>query len=189
MADYFAYYYPDHTSALFGIDLFCDPACATTGPYSFFNAQYAALAAQSTLARAEYNALQLSLRKRYSSGYQFDLNYTYGVSKDHGSALERGSSYTEFDNGGYTGFLINSWSRDQQYSYSDFDIRHQSVEEQVGPPGQIPGSTVTSCAHHDPVGGGSAPTSWNAAHPSKGCSLANLRSTGGDGLFYCFAVR
>ena len=125
MADYFAYYYPDHTSALFGADLFCDPACTIYGPYSYFNAQFAALAAQSTIGRAEYNALQLSLRKRYSDGYQFDLNYTYGVSKDHGSAIERGSSYTEFDNGGYTGFLINSWDPDQQYANSDFDIRHQ----------------------------------------------------------------
>ena len=31
--------------------------------------------------------------------------------------------------------------------------------------------------------------SWNAAHPSKGCSQDNLRGTGGDGLFYCFAVK
>jgi hypothetical protein len=34
--------------------------------------------------------------------------------------------------------------------------------------------------------------SWNASHPSRGaeggCSQADLRSTGGDGLLYCFAV-
>ena len=34
--------------------------------------------------------------------------------------------------------------------------------------------------------------SWNAAHPSRGneggCSQADLRSTGGAGLFYCFAT-
>src|SRR5881394_372809 len=34
--------------------------------------------------------------------------------------------------------------------------------------------------------------SWNSSHPSRGpdggCSQADLRSTGGDGLFYCFAV-
>ena len=29
---------------------------------------------------------------------------------------------------------------------------------------------------------------WNAAHPSRGCSQENLRSTGGDGLFYCFSI-
>ena len=43
--------------------------------------------------------------------------------------------------------------------------------------------------HHDRQGGGASPTSWNAAHGSKGCSQANLVSTGGDGLFYCFAVK
>jgi hypothetical protein len=43
--------------------------------------------------------------------------------------------------------------------------------------------------HHDRQGGGANPTSWNSAHPSKGCSQENLRGTGGDGLFYCFAVK
>jgi hypothetical protein len=63
-------------------------------------------------------------------------------------------------------------------------------------------STDTTCAnwtssgegsafvgHHDRVGGGPNPTSWNSAHPSKGCSQENLRGTGGDGLFYCFAAK
>jgi hypothetical protein len=36
---------------------------------------------------------------------------------------------------------------------------------------------------------GTAPLSpWNAAHPSVGCSQANLVSTGGAGLLYCFAI-
>jgi hypothetical protein len=43
--------------------------------------------------------------------------------------------------------------------------------------------------HHDRQGGGQNPTSWNSAHASKGCSQENLRGTGGDGLFYCFAVK
>jgi hypothetical protein len=42
--------------------------------------------------------------------------------------------------------------------------------------------------HHDRQGGGQNPTSWNSAHASKGCSQEVLRSTGGDGLFYCFAA-
>jgi len=42
--------------------------------------------------------------------------------------------------------------------------------------------------HHDRQGGGTNPTSWNSAHPSKGCSQANLVATGGAGLFYCFAI-
>lgn len=40
--------------------------------------------------------------------------------------------------------------------------------------------------HFDRTGGGN--TSWNSAHPSKGCSQPNLVATGGAGLFYCFAT-
>ena len=42
--------------------------------------------------------------------------------------------------------------------------------------------------HHDRTGGGPNPTSWNSAHGTRGCSQANLQATGGDGLFYCFAI-
>lgn len=42
--------------------------------------------------------------------------------------------------------------------------------------------------HHDRQGGGANPTSWNSAHPSRGCGQDNLRATGGAGLFYCFSV-
>ena len=48
--------------------------------------------------------------------------------------------------------------------------------------------------HHDRQGlNESAPMlSWNSSHPSRGaeggCSQADLRSTGGDGLLYCFAA-
>jgi hypothetical protein len=46
-----------------------------------------------------------------------------------------------------------------------------------------------SVGHHDRQGGGDNPTSWNFAHMSKGCSLQDLRGSGGDGLFYCFAAK
>jgi hypothetical protein len=48
--------------------------------------------------------------------------------------------------------------------------------------------------HHDRMGlrDDAASKSWNSSHPSRGpdggCSQADLRSTGGDGLFYCFAA-
>jgi hypothetical protein len=64
----------------------------------------------------------------------------------------------------------------------------------------LPGTLDTTCSnwtsnsatgsamvgHHDRTGGGS--TSWNAAHPSRGCGQANLVSTGGAGLLYCFGA-
>ena len=48
--------------------------------------------------------------------------------------------------------------------------------------------------HADRIGLNEEPPakSWNTSHPSRGpdggCSQADLRSTGGDGLLYCFAV-
>jgi hypothetical protein len=44
--------------------------------------------------------------------------------------------------------------------------------------------------HHDRIGlNESAPMkSWNSSHPTRGCSLDALKSTGGGGLMYCFAA-
>lgn len=51
------------------------------------------------------------------------------------------------------------------------------------------GEGSAQVGHHDRTGGGADPTSWNSAHPSRGCSQANLQASGGNGLFYCFASR
>ena len=51
------------------------------------------------------------------------------------------------------------------------------------------GEGSAQVGHHDRQGGGQNPTSWNSAHASRGCSQENLRGTGGDGLFYCFAAK
>jgi len=48
------------------------------------------------------------------------------------------------------------------------------------------GEGSAQVGHHDRHGGGN--TSWNSAHPSRGCSQEGLQSTGGAGLFYCFAA-
>jgi hypothetical protein len=50
------------------------------------------------------------------------------------------------------------------------------------------GDGSAQLGHHDRQGGGTNPTSWNSAHPSKGCSQENLVATGGSGRFYCFAT-
>ena len=71
------------------------------------------------------------------------------------------------------------------------------------PDGTASGSTVdTTCGnwmtgsggsaivgHHDRIGikGGGAMKSWNSSHGTRGCSLDQLRTTGGAGLYYCFA--
>jgi hypothetical protein len=67
----------------------------------------------------------------------------------------------------------------------------------------VPGATDTTCnnwtsadagstivGHHDRSGLDTSPPalSWNSSHPTKGCSQQALISTGGNGLFYCFAA-
>ncbi len=44
--------------------------------------------------------------------------------------------------------------------------------------------------HHDKIGlNDTVPAkSWNSSHQSRGCSMEQLRSTGGAGLYYCFAA-
>ncbi|HEU0203589.1 MAG TPA: hypothetical protein VFR86_24530 [Burkholderiaceae bacterium] len=51
------------------------------------------------------------------------------------------------------------------------------------------GSAMTG--HHDRAGSlaHAWAMSWNTSHPTRGCSQEALRSTGGDGLFYCFAAK
>jgi hypothetical protein len=51
------------------------------------------------------------------------------------------------------------------------------------------GSAVVG--HHDRIGLNDQANmkSWNMSHPSRGCSQDNLRSTGGNGFFYCFAAK
>lgn len=48
------------------------------------------------------------------------------------------------------------------------------------------GEGSAQVGHHDRHGGGNI--SWTSAHASRGCSQDGLISTGGAGLFYCFAA-
>ena len=45
--------------------------------------------------------------------------------------------------------------------------------------------------HHDRTGLDDKPPahSWNDSHPSRGCSAEALKSSGGAGLYYCFAAK
>ncbi|MGH9162697.1 MAG: TonB-dependent receptor domain-containing protein, partial [Vicinamibacteraceae bacterium] len=125
MADLYQAVSPDYITGLWSADQFCDPACSRFGPFAYFGQQYDALSARSTIGRSEYHALQLSLRKRFAQGVQFHLNYTLSEAKDHGSETERGDSFDNAGAGGYSGFLVNTFQPDLNYSYSDYDVRHQ----------------------------------------------------------------
>jgi hypothetical protein len=51
------------------------------------------------------------------------------------------------------------------------------------------GDGAAVVGHHDRMGlrDDESSRSWNSSHPSRGCSQEALRSSGGNGLFYCFA--
>ncbi|HKQ52751.1 MAG TPA: TonB-dependent receptor, partial [Pyrinomonadaceae bacterium] len=92
-----------------------------TGPARFNNVfyqpQFGALSAFSTIARSNYNAMQLSLRKRFSNDLAFDFNYTLSHSLDNASGLQNSTSYG-------SAFILNALDPDLSYASSDFDARH-----------------------------------------------------------------
>jgi hypothetical protein len=116
---------PDYITAIYDMDESCSPSCSIFGPFAYFAEQYDSLAAISSLGRSNYHGMILTLHKRFSRGYQFDVNYTLSQSKDMGSNVERGSAFGNFGAGGYSGFLINSFDPEANYGISDFDLRHQ----------------------------------------------------------------
>ncbi|HKQ68600.1 MAG TPA: hypothetical protein VJT73_04640 [Polyangiaceae bacterium] len=51
------------------------------------------------------------------------------------------------------------------------------------------GTVGVQVGHFNKAGGGDVPDSWNSAHANtRGCSLADLKMTGGAGRIYCFAA-
>ncbi|MDT4955422.1 MAG: hypothetical protein QOJ02_3560 [Acidobacteriota bacterium] len=109
------------------VQLFWDdsPNCTTCpfggGPAKFNNTfyqpQFGALSAFSTIAYSNYNAAQLSLRQRFGNSITFDFNYTFSHSLDNASGLQSSTAYA-------TAFIVNSLQPDQNYANSDFDVRH-----------------------------------------------------------------
>jgi hypothetical protein len=106
----------DMTTSLTQIDQACSPACSIYGPYALFNAQYSALSTFSSVGHGNYNAMQWTVRKRFSQGLTFDFNYTFSKSEDLGSATESAGSFT--------GFIQNVWNPNQMWAVSGYDARH-----------------------------------------------------------------
>jgi hypothetical protein len=94
------------------------PNCIVkTGCYTFYPTQSSGMSMWTNAGYSNFNGMTLSLRKRLSSGFSFDFNYTLSHSKDNGGAPEAG--------GGSAGaIMLNPYNFDAFYGYSDFDIRH-----------------------------------------------------------------
>ena len=111
----------DATTALTYLDLpddtgACYPSCSVLGPYALFNSQYSSLAAYRSRGTGNYHAMQWTVRKRFSEGYQFDFNYTWSKSIDMASTREK--------DGRVASQIINAWSPGQMRGVSDYDTTH-----------------------------------------------------------------
>ncbi|MFI5096963.1 MAG: carboxypeptidase regulatory-like domain-containing protein [Candidatus Acidiferrales bacterium] len=91
------------------------------GPFTFYTPQYASLYAWRSIGKANYHAMQVTLRHKMSHGVQFDFNYTLSKSIDLSSDAERVGTFLGI--GG--GEVINSWSPNLFRAVSDFDATHQ----------------------------------------------------------------
>lgn len=98
----------DASSALVALDSSCSPGCSDMGPYLFLQPQFWGMRTWRSLVNSNYHSMQLSLRKRFSQGIQFDVNYTWSKAIDLGEVG-----------------IINSLNLRQQRAVSDFDLTHQ----------------------------------------------------------------
>jgi hypothetical protein len=91
-------------------------ACGIYGPWMIFNPQYSALSTWGSIGAGDYHAAQLTIRKRFSGGLMFDLNYTLSKSIDLASTSESG--------GNWDGLIQNTWFPGQNRAVSNFDTLH-----------------------------------------------------------------
>lgn len=90
--------------------------CGDLGPFAMFNPQFSALSAYSSIGIGNYHAMQWTVRKRFSSGLQFDVNYTWSKSIDLGSTIE--------NTGSFSGLILNTWNASQMRGVSSYDTTH-----------------------------------------------------------------
>lgn len=83
----------------------------------FYQPQYAAFSAFSTIAKSDYNGATLSFRQRLGETLTYDINYTFSKSFDNASGLQTSGTYG-------AAFILNPLRPDDNYAYSSFDARH-----------------------------------------------------------------
>ena len=107
---------PDYSYALYEMDVLCRPSCSKFGPYSFYNRQFSYLRSLRSIGTGNYHSMQWAARKRYSSGDQWEFNYTWSNSIDMGSRPENSTA---------TNAVITNFNdRRQVREPSDYDTRH-----------------------------------------------------------------
>ncbi len=113
----YADYAPDYTSALYSLDVACDPACGRLGRYSQFNRQYSYLRTLRSIGNGNYHAFQFTTRKLFKTGDQIDFNYTWSKAIDLTSTPEIATATQ--------GTIINAFNRGLFRAPADYDARQQ----------------------------------------------------------------
>ena len=103
----------------------CQPASALGCPGNMLNEQATSMFGWSSIGNSSYNALQVTVRKQFGAGIQFDLNYTYSKSMDITSAATRLGFSSSTNVGAPGSRLVNGFSPRSRYAVSDFDTPHQ----------------------------------------------------------------
>ena len=83
----------------------------------FYQPQYAAFSAFSTVGNSDYHGGSISIRQRLGQSFLFDFNYTLSKSMDDASGLQTSGAYG-------TAFVLNAIRQQDNYAVSDFDTRH-----------------------------------------------------------------
>src|ERR1700724_466405 len=103
------------------------PGLMGTGAGKYLNNQAISAYGWSSVGNSNFHALQASLRKQFSNGFQFDFNYTYSKSIDVTSTASRvGFALVGYQNIGLLGSrLENAFLPNAIRAVSDYDLAHQ----------------------------------------------------------------
>jgi hypothetical protein len=82
------------------------------------SAQFAVNSYVTNLGEGQYDGMLVTLRKRFSQGFQFDVNYTWA------HAIDNNSSIANVTNGTTSAYICNILDVKSCRGDSDFDIRH-----------------------------------------------------------------
>jgi hypothetical protein len=113
----FSDFFPDATGAVENFDRFSDPSASRLGPFAYYSRQFSYLRALRSVGFSTYNSLQVTAQKRFRSGDQFGVNWTWSHSIDLGSTSEDNATAGR-------GVSISPYNRYQMRGSSDFDQRH-----------------------------------------------------------------
>lgn len=114
----------DWTAVLFDVSTLSNATCNPPNPngsaacHAYFQPQYGTLGAWSSIANSDYRGLTLSLRQRFQTSLTVDFNYTLSNSKDDASGLMTAGLTSG------SAFILNPIRQRDNYSFSDFDVRH-----------------------------------------------------------------